>query len=88
MCGFAHPCLCGKLRSVPPCMAFSPHGQDVAAQEGGHLTGHRWQRQTDREGGDINTLINNYLNNDNGYTRVGGSRDRRMGEGDWKDTTF
>lgn len=41
-----------------------PHGQDRTAQGGGHLTGHRWHQQTDRDGGDINTLINNYLNND------------------------
>lgn len=40
---------------------------------------------TDRDGGDINTLINNYVNNDTGYTGMewgGGQKDRR-GEGHW-----
>lgn len=54
-------------------------GQGRTAQGVGHLTGHRWYRQTDRDSGDINTLINNYLNNDTGYTGVGGIRDRRTG---------
>lgn len=56
-----------------------PHRQDIAAQGGRHLTGHRWQQQTARDGSDINTLINNYLNNDSGYTGVGRRRDRRRG---------
>lgn len=50
---------------------FLPRGQGITAQGGGHLTGHRWPRQTDRDGGDINTLINNYLNNDTRYTGMG-----------------
>lgn len=60
------------------CMAFSP-GQGITAQGGGHLTGHRWQRQTDRGGGDINTLINNYLYNDTGYSGVDGRGNCRTG---------
>lgn len=35
---------------------------------------------TDRDGGDINTLINNYVNNDTGYTGMEwGGGDRRTG---------
>lgn len=64
---------------MPPCSFSFPHGQDRTAQGGGHLTGHRWHQQTDRDGGDINTLINNYLNNDTRYTRVGRRGDRRTG---------
>lgn len=46
-------------------------GQGITAQGSGHLTGHRWYRQTDGDGGDINTLINNYLNNDTGVGGMG-----------------
>lgn len=56
-----------------PMYGSLPHGQGTAAQGGRHLTGYRWQRQTNRDVGDINTLINNYLNNDTGPTR--GMRD-------------
>lgn len=51
-----------------PMYGSLPYGQGRMAQGGGHLTEYRWQRQTDRDIGDINTLINNYLNNDTGYT--------------------
>lgn len=74
---------------MPPCYGSLPHGQDRTAQGGGHLTGHRWHQQTDRDGGDINTLINNYLNNDTRCTGVGGRETegqegrRRPGERTW-----
>lgn len=55
-----------------PLYGCLPHGQGITTQGGGHLTGRRWQRQTDRDGGVINTLINNYLNNDTRYTGVSG----------------
>lgn len=66
-----------------PVYGSLPHGQDRTAQGGGHLTGHRWHQQTDRDGGDINILINNYLNNDTVYRsrREGGQEGiRRPGE--------
>ena len=67
-----------------PMYGSLPRGQGRTAQGGRHLTGYRWQRQTDRDIGDINTLINNYLNNDTGHTggegggcgREGGHRGR------------
>lgn len=40
---------------------------------------------TDRDGGDINMLINNYPNNDTRYTRVGGrGTEGQEGRGHWK----
>ena len=54
-----------------PMYGSLPRGQGRTAQGGRHLTGYRWQQQTDRDIGDINTLINNYLNNDTGHTGGG-----------------
>lgn len=52
-----------------------------AGQNGTGRRAPNWAQMaaTDRDGGDINTLINNYLNNDTGYTGVGGRGDRRTG---------
>lgn len=68
-----------------------PHVWLSPPRAGQNGTGRRapnWAQMaaTDRDGGDINTLINNYLNNDTGYTGVGGDGDRRTGgeKGDWE----
>lgn len=53
-----------------------------AGQNGTGRRAPNWAQMaaTDRDGGGgINTLINNYLNNDTGYTGVGRDRDRRTG---------
>lgn len=55
-----------------PVYGSLPLRQGRTARGGGHLTGHRWYQQTDCDGGDTNTLINNYVNNDTGYTGAGG----------------
>lgn len=72
-------CVCVGVSDLCPHVWLSPPGQGITAQGGGHLTGHRWQRQTDRGGGDINTLINNYLYNDTGYSGVDGRGNCRTG---------
>lgn len=72
-------CVCVGVSDLCPHVWLSPPGQGITAQGGGHLTGHRWQRQTDRGGGDINTLINNYLYNDTGYSGVDGWGNCRTG---------
>lgn len=67
---------------------FLPHGQGRSAQGGGHLAGHRWQQQTDTDGGGINTLINNYLNNDTGVCRRTEGEKEMQGEREregWED---
>lgn len=45
-----------------------------AGQNGTRRQAPNWAQMaaTDRDGGDINTLINNCLNNDTGYTGEGG----------------
>ena len=64
--------VCVRVSNLRPIYGSLPHGQGRTTQGGGHLTGYRWQQQTDRDTGDINALINNYPNNDTRYIRVGG----------------
>lgn len=74
--------LCVGVSDLCPRVWLSP------PRAGQNSTGRRapnWAQMaaTDRDGGGINTLINNYLNNDTGYTGVGGEggqKDRRWGE--------
>lgn len=61
-------CLC--VSDLCPHVWLSP---PRAGQNGAGRRAPNWAQMaaTDRDGGGINTLINNYLNNDTGYTRVG-----------------
>lgn len=84
MCGFVcqkkeeqrnRECVCVCVAVSDPC----PHVWLSPLRAGQNGTGRRapnWAQMaaTDRDGGDINTLINNYPNNDTGYTGVGGRR--------------
>lgn len=81
-------CFCVGVSDLCPHVWLSP---PRAGQSGTGRRAPNWAQMaaTDRDGGDINTLINNYPNNDTGYTGVGGKEDRRTGggEGDWKTRT-
>lgn len=64
-------CMCSCVSDLCPHVWLSP---PRAGQNGAGRRAPNWAQMaaTDRDGGGINTLINNYLKNDTGYTRVGG----------------
>lgn len=64
-------CVCVGVSDLCPHVWLSP---PRAGQNGTGRRAPNWAQMaaTDRDGGGINTLINNFLNNDTRYTRVGG----------------